>query len=272
MSMMPEASRDTGLSADEIRAFFEVGWIVRRALFRADEVARMRACFDELEQIADELPETGLHRGSYFVLAEKNGTRVINRVVWAGGCQRYLLDIGSDPRLTVPCAQLLKSGAMDHLLNQAHFKRPRDGVTFGWHQDIQHRDKGNGTWADVNGCGSFVQTIIALDEMTPDSGPLKFMPGSAKWGRVELGDDAGRSGSGAPETPAKFREKDAVTMAARPGDTVFFGPYTAHASFENTSERYRRILINGYAYPGANRRVYPGDGAGRRLMAPPARA
>ena len=260
---MPLASCDTGLRADEIRAFFEVGWIVRRALFRADEVAEMRACFDELERIADQLPETGLHRGSHFVLAEKDGKRVINRVVWAGGCQRYLLDIGSDPRLTVPSAQLLQSGAMDHLLNQAHFKRPRDGVMFDWHQDIQHRDKGNGTWADVNGCGSFVQTIIALDEMTPDSGPLKFMPGSAKWGRVELGHDAGRTGP--VGAPAKVREEDAVTIAARPGDTLFFGPYTAHASFENTSDRYRRILINGYASPGANRRAYPGDGAGRRL-------
>jgi ectoine hydroxylase-related dioxygenase (phytanoyl-CoA dioxygenase family) len=248
---------DVGLSDDEIRAYFEVGWIVRRALFRADEVARMRACFDELERMADALPETGLHRGSYFVLADKEGRRVINRVVWAGGSQPYLLDIGSDARLTVPCAQLLESGAMDHLLSQAHFKRPRDGVTFGWHQDIQHRDKGNGSWLDVNGRGSFVQTIIALDEMTPDSGPLKFLPGSAKWGRVDLG--------------GGFREQEAVTVAALPGDTLFFGPYTAHASFENTSSRYRRILINGYAYPGANRRVYPGDGAGRRLTVAAAR-
>ena len=257
--MMPHASRDVGLSDDEIRTYFEVGWIVRRGMFGAHEVARMRACFDELERIADQLPETGLHRGSYFVLADKDGMRVINRVVWAGGSQRYLLDIGSDARLTVPCAQLLESDAMDHLLNQAHFKRPRDGVTFGWHQDIQHRDKGGGTWTDVNGRGSFVQTIIALDEMTPDSGPLKFMPGSAKWGRVELSGGAEQAGG------ARLLEQDAVTIAAGPGDVLFFGPYTAHASFENTSERYRRILINGYAFPGANRRVYPGDGAGRRL-------
>ena len=267
--MMLPASRNVGLNDDEIRAFFEVGWVVRRGLFRADEVARMRGCFDELERMANELPETGLHRGSYFVLAEKNGARVINRVVWAGGSQRYLLDVGSDARLTVPCAQLLESDAMDHLLNQAHFKRPRDGVTFAWHQDIQHRDKGNGTWTDVNGRGSFVQTIIALDEMTPDSGPLKFVPGSAKWGRVEFADEAERDGPTA-SAPAQFREKDAVTIAARPGDALFFGPYTAHASFENTSSRYRRVLINGYACPGANRRVYPGDGAGRRLTVAPA--
>jgi ectoine hydroxylase-related dioxygenase (phytanoyl-CoA dioxygenase family) len=262
---MSHASRDLGLSDDEIRAYFEVGWIVRRALFSADEVARMRACFDELEHIADGLPETGMHRGSYFVLADKNGMRVINRVVWAGGSERYLLEVGSDARLTVPCAQLLQSDAMDHLLNQAHFKRPRDGVTFGWHQDIQHRDKGNGTWTDVNGRGSFVQTVIALDEMAPDSGPLKFIPGSAKWGRVAFGDDAQHGGG--TSKAALFRENDAETIAARPGDALFFGPYTVHASFENTSQRYRRILINGYAFPGANGRVYPGDGAGRRLTA-----
>jgi ectoine hydroxylase-related dioxygenase (phytanoyl-CoA dioxygenase family) len=97
------------------------------------------------------------------------------------------------------------------------------------------------------------------------------MPGSARWGRVELGDDAEHGAAAAAKTPTRFREKDAVTIAARPGDTLFFGPYTAHASFENKSDRYRRILINGYASPGANRRIYPGEGAGRRLTAPTAR-
>ena len=255
--MTMPASGGFHLSVDEIQNYFEIGWIVRRALFRADEVARMRACFDELEEIAGELRETGPHRGSHFVIGEKDGRQVVRRIVWAGGCQPHLLAIGSDPRLTVPCAQLLRSNEMDHLLNQAHFKRPRDGVTFDWHQDIQHRDKGEGTWTDVNGLGSFVQTSIVLDEMTPESGPLLFIPGSSKWGRVDFGD-----------RPAQLREEDAVPISAQPGDTLFFGPYTVHASFENLSDRYRRVLINGYASPGANRRVYPGDGAGRRLIAP----
>jgi hypothetical protein len=248
-------SRATALRADEVEDYFEVGWIIRRALFAADEVARMRACFDDLEQIASALPETTLHRGSYFVLGRRSNRQVIQRVVWAGGCQRYLLEVGSDERLTMPCAQLLHGYAMDHLLCQAHFKRPGDGVRFGWHQDIQHRDKGNGTWTDINGRGSFVQTLIVLDEMTPDSGPLKFIPGSSKWGRIDFESN----------DRAAIPDRDAVTILAQPGDTLFFGPYTAHASFENTSDRYRRVLINGYASPGANRREYPGDGAGRRL-------
>ena len=46
---------------------------------------------------------------------------------------------------------------------------------------------------------------------------------------------------------------------------VVFGPYTFHASDPNVSEGPRRALINGYACPGANRRIYPGRGSGRLL-------
>lgn len=253
------------LSPDEVNEFFELGWITKRALFRADEVARVRACFDNLEEIGAQLSETGLCRGSHFVLGQGQDGMKVKRVVWAGGSQPYLLQIGADRRLTLPASQLLDSTEMEQLLSQAHFKRPGDGVIFDWHQDIQHRDKGPGTWDDVNGSGSFVQTVIVLDEMTPDSGTVMFIPGSSKWGPVDFGDhDYDR-----PEYPAKrppqFREEDAVTIAAKAGDVLFFGPYTAHASFENTSHHYRRVFINGYAYPGANHRVYPGDGAGRTL-------
>ena len=142
------------LSQEQIREFHDTGWLTMPGLFDADEVERMRACFADLEVMASSLDETGLLNGSYFVLGEKDGAQVIKRVVWAGGSQPYLLDIGEDPRLIAPAAALLGSAEMDQLLSQAHFKRPGDGVIFGWHQDIQHRDKGNDTWRDVNGQGS----------------------------------------------------------------------------------------------------------------------
>lgn len=254
------------LTDEEIARFSEIGWITKRALFHADEIDQMCACFEDLERMAEGLNATGPCRDSHFVLGKKDGEQVIKRVVWAGGSQPYLLRVGEDPRLTIPCAQLLGSSRIVQLLSQAHFKRPGDGVTFGWHQDIQHRDKGAGTWKDINNKGSFVQTLIVIDEMTPDNGPLQFIPGSSKWGRVDFGphdyDDPGYESA----KPPQFREEDVVTVTAAPGDTLFFGPYTAHASFENTSDSYRRVLINGYAYPEANSRVYPGGGgAGRTL-------
>jgi ectoine hydroxylase-related dioxygenase (phytanoyl-CoA dioxygenase family) len=256
------------LTDAQIREFHQTGWIVIESLFDTDEVAKMIECFDALEEMAADMPETGLREGAYFVLGEKNGEQVIKRVVWAGGCQPYLLEIGEDPRLIGPASRLLGSRRMEQLLSQAHFKRPNDGVIFGWHQDIQHRDKGNGTWRDVNGTGSFVQTLIALDEMTADSGPMQFIPGSSLWGRVDFGSHDYDDPVYSAKAPPQFHADDAVTICAKPGDTLFFGPFTAHASFENTSPDYRRVLINGYAYPGANQRVYPGDGAGRMLVAP----
>jgi hypothetical protein len=256
------------LNDDLINDFHRTGWIVLPALFNGGEVKRMAACFDALEETAARLNGTGDCEGSHFVLGDKDGQQVIKRVVWAGACQPYLLDVGADPRLTAPAARLLGSPAMEQLLNQAHFKRPHDGVIFGWHQDIQHRDKGPGTWTDVNGRGSFVQTLIVIDEMTPDSGPLQFIPGSPAWGRVNFGNHDYDDPQYEPLRPPEFNEEDAVTIRAKPGDTLFFGPYTAHASFENTSDRYRRVLINGYAFPGANHRVYPGTGSGRTILAP----
>lgn len=262
MTLPPSAPR---LSSEEIEQFFDTGWIRKNSLFSTDEIGRIKKCFDNLERMADGMSSTGLLRGSQFVLGQNDGRKILKRVVWAGGSQPYILKIGADPRLTVPSSQLLGSNVMEHLLSQAHFKRPNDGVIFGWHQDIQHRDKGPGTWEDLNGKGSFVQTVIAVDEMTADSGPVMFIPGSARWGRVDFGDHDYDNPDYCPRKPPQFRDEDAVTVIAQPGDTLFFGPYTAHASFENLSPQYRRVLINGYAYPGANRRVYPGKGAGRTL-------
>lgn len=255
------------LAEEELARFHEIGWIVKKALFRNDEVDRMRDCFDDLEKMAAGMQASGLLNGSQFVIGLRNGEQVIKRVVWAGGSQSYLLEIGMDARLTVPSSQLLRSRAMEQLLCQAHFKRPGDGVIFGWHQDIQHRDKGGETWKDVNGVGSYVQTLIVIDEMTADSGPLMFIPGSSKWGRVDFGHHDYDNPGYAMLRPPQFDEDDALTILAEPGDTLFFGPYTAHASFENTSNSYRRVLINGYAHPGANGRIYPGDGACRTLLA-----
>ena len=253
------------LTYEDIYEFHETGWIAKQALFRRDEIGRMRACFDRLEQMANDMSATGLNEGSHFVLGTKNGERVVKRVVWAGGSQPYLLQIGEDPRLTVPCTQLLGSLEMEQLLSQAHFKRPGDGVIFGWHQDVQHRHKGEGTWKDINAKGSFVQTLIVIDEMTQNSGPIQFIPGSAKWGRVDFGDHDYDNPGYTAKRPPQFRENDVVTITAKPGDTLFFGPYTAHASFENTSHNYQRVFINGYAYTGANSRVYPGTSAGRKI-------
>ena len=64
---------------------------------------------------------------------------------------------------------------------------------------------------------------------------------------------------------SQIDETRAVTVTGGAGSVILFGPYAVHGSTANTSRMSRRILINGYAFPGANGRIYPGEGSGRRL-------
>lgn len=252
------------LSQQQIDEFYNDGWIILPDLFGPNDIEVMRRCFDDLVVRARKLRTTQTSDGSHFVLAQDNDDVIIKRVVWAGGCQPELLRIGEDPRLLGPVLQLLGSDSAEHLLSQAHFKRPGDGVRFDWHQDICHRDRGPGTWEDVNGRGSYVQTALCVDDMTTDNGPLLLVKGSAKWGRIDLGEhDYDKDCES--HLPDRFDEKNVVTVTAQAGTVLLFGPYTVHASFENTSKTLRRLFINGYANPGANHFKYPGEDSGRTL-------
>lgn len=244
------------LSPEEHRIFRDGGFFVRRGVFRGDEVDAVRAALERLYAIAQTLTATGDHGGSFYALTvPPQGSVVVNRIVWAGGSEPELLRLSADPRLLSPALELLGTTSCEQLLCQAHYKMPNDGVAFDWHQDIQHRDKGNNTWRDVNGRGSYVQTILLVDDMTEENGPLEFLPASAV-----AHDAAGRMVKDAPVDTSKT-----TRLTGRAGDVLFFGPYAIHGSTPNTSVYPRRVLINGYAAPGANSRYYPGRGACRTL-------
>lgn len=259
------------LSAEAVRAFFEQGWVVLPALFGGQEVAMVRAAFERLYTTSQALRVTQEHAGAFFVLGEgaAGAPIVVKRVVWAGGAEPSLLELSADSRLVTPALQLLGTQRCEQLLCQAHFKMPNDGVAFDWHQDIQHRDKGPGTWTDVNGRGSYVQSLLLVDDMRPDNGPLQFIPQDAVLlddkGRLPPGHDDYSGPVRAAGTMLPIDISKAVTITGNAGDVLLFGPYAVHGSMANTSALPRRVLINGYAAPGANGRTYPGVGSCRTL-------
>ncbi len=243
------------LSGAQRRAFDEGGFFTLRGLFRADEVAAARAAFDRLYETAQGLRETGDHGGAFFVLdASQPGPVIVQRVVWAGGKEPVLLRMSEDERLLGPALQLLGTARCEQLICQAHFKMPNDGVAFDWHQDIQHRDKGGGTWRDTNGRGSYVQTILLVDDMTDENGPLEFVPR-----------DAARFDATGRLIPGSVDQARTIPVTGCAGDVLFFGPWAVHGSLPNVSSKPRRVLIDGYAAPGANGRFYPGVGSCRVL-------
>ena len=248
------------LSKEQIEAFFELGYVVQPNVFSPAEIDRMRAAFVRLERSANAFSTERMHNGSQFVVErvrnDEVGTSVrIHRVVWCGAAEPILSRYGMDRRLLEMAGQLLGSSEMNQLINQAHFKLPGDGVEFPWHQDSTHRRFGGDGWQDLNGRGSYVQTVTAIDTVTHDNGPLEFIPGSCRLGHVPQERDG--------QLPSSVDARTAVPATMEAGSVLMFGPYTFHGSLPNRSAGPRRIFINGFAYPGANTRVYPGSGAGR---------
>ena len=251
----------TPLTREHVDEFYERGFVLVRGVFAHAEVEEMRAAFERLRDTADRLGETCMHRGAQFVLERGAGDGTaasvrIHRICWCGAAEPLLSRYGMDPRLLAMASQLLGSKEMNHLINQAHFKEPGDGVEFPWHQDSTHRRFGQEeNWRDVNGRGSYVQTVTAIDPVGKDNGPMHLIPGSCTLGHIAPRSDG--------ELPPSVDARSAVAAEMEAGSVLLFGPYTFHSSPPNRSSRTRRIFINGYAYPGANSRVYPGDGAGR---------
>lgn len=250
------------LSDEQLRSYVEDGFLIVPDVFSSAEVGLMRAAFERLQKQAERLRETQLVDGSQFVVESViNGVESvrIHRVVWCGSAQPVLSSFGQDPRLVSMALQILGSNRADQLINQAHLKLPGDSVEFPWHQDSRHRRYGTDLWRDVNGRGSFVETATAVDPMTSDNGPLIFIKGSNRLGHLPVD----------PETKAipeeALQSGPEVVVTLEPGSVALFGPYVIHGSGPNQSDKPRRLFLNGFASPGANSRVYPGDGAGRRV-------
>jgi ectoine hydroxylase-related dioxygenase (phytanoyl-CoA dioxygenase family) len=240
------------LSRAQIDEFFQRGFFLLPNVFNKKEVAEMGAALDRITEVAKTIKTTTVVKGTQFVV---EGNR-IDRVVWVGAIEPVLLKYSEDKRLLEPVSELLESKAMDQLICQFHPKLPGDNVKFDWHQDSSHRRYGTAEWNDVNGKGSYVQALIAIDRVTKDNGPVFFIPGSGNQGHLE-------SPSGKMEDVVDISK--AVPLLMEPGDIGFFGPYVVHGSQPNNSNTARRVFINGYAAAGANKRVYPGEGAGRPL-------
>lgn len=243
-----------------LSVYSEQGFVVLPGFYTPGEVSELSSAFDRLERRAQGLREPTKIGDSLFVVEGRGHAVRIDRIVWCGGAEPALGALGRSAALLATAAAVLGSREMDQLINQAHIKNPGDGVRFDFHQDSAHRRYGTDLFHDVNGSGSFVQTLTALDPMDAANGGLFVLPGSHRRGHVPLVD--GKLPDGA------FDLSRVIPLVLAPGDTLFMSPFTVHGSGPNCGTTRRRLFINGFATPGANRREYPGAGRGVRVTAP----
>lgn len=261
---MPTKVNNIVLTQSQIDKYNADGLLVIPGFFTKEEVTQVSQCADRLQKEAENLSlqQTGkvMHKGTQFVI-DRNGDKLqIHRIVWVGAAEPQLLQLARQPKLLVPVAQILGSDQADQLINQLHYKLPGDGVKFDWHQDVKNRRTFDPSWEDLNHKGSFVQTIIAIDPNTTENGGMYYVPKSHMRGDLYLDKIS------SPDELQKVAELDkAVPLTLNPGDIVFMHPYLVHGSQPNESAKPRRIFINGFSYPGANKQPYPGEGSAQQI-------
>jgi ectoine hydroxylase-related dioxygenase (phytanoyl-CoA dioxygenase family) len=262
------------LTTEQISAFWKEGYVTVPGLFSSDEVQRISMLANEIAADTQQFkaPTTGQTfeklQGSQIVLSVNNSVQAINRVVWAAAAKPELLTYGRDNKILAPVSQLLESDSADHLINQLHYKMPGDGVSFPWHQDEQNRRRFDNDWQDINAKGSFVQTLMAIDPCNADNGPLNVIPGSHHWGYLEFGNflqtDSLQSLLTSKNISVDVNAAQ-IPILMSPGDVMFMHPLVVHGSWPNNSNQSRLMFINGFSYPGANQKPYPGDGSAKRI-------
>ena len=273
------------LSKNQVQEFFESGYIIIEKLFTEQQLEQIKSSLAVAYQHAVKYVEAEFNSGnlgpryelekdydnssSVLISTNMDGTTPIKLISWVGGIQPELVSLGRDAKITVPVAQLLGATEICHLINQGHYKTPNDQIQFDWHQDIQNRRSFDAQWEDKNGKGSFVQVLTAVDKTTPTNGPLILIPNSH---RKDLELEKCKDSSEIDfilqrEYPELDKIKQTLSNL-NPGDTIFMHPLLLHKSDPNTSNDHgetRTIFINGYSYPGANHKPYPGKQSAQNI-------
>jgi ectoine hydroxylase-related dioxygenase (phytanoyl-CoA dioxygenase family) len=212
---------------DEIEHFFENGWTTLRGLFTPELAASLLAIAQErMGESGNEAQLRDKDIDSSWFKDYHDPSRE-NELFWA---------VATAPVMGRNAALLLgRDAPMLFLTDLLAVKLPAEesgrGAASDFHQDY------NLLPFDVTSTNLW----IALDEVTPEQGPLQFYSGSHRLGKL------GKPG----DYPAKWpRVRKYTTLSEpnhlMPGDATIHGSLTIHGAGENLSQRPRWAYISAY--------------------------
>ena len=217
------------LSDAQIADFREQGYLFVPDVFDATEIAVLTAELDGI--FAQERPEN---------VREKNG-RAVRTTFAAHTFNEAFGRLGRHPRLIHPVMQLLGGPVYMHQY-KINAKAAFDGEVWQWHQDY-------GTWArdDLMPEPRAMNIAVFLDDVSEFNGPLMFIPGSHKGGKLDAGHDVETTSYPLwtldNDTVARLvNEGGLVAPTGRAGSVVMFHCNLVHCSPANLSPWNRTIV------------------------------
>lgn len=234
-------------SDDLVARYSRDGYAVVRGFWPAGELGRLSETVEAVRTAALAHGRSFRHGNLHYRLVDGDEGPHVAMAQWA--CWSFpLLDaMRTHPRYAALLAPLI-GGDVKQIIHQIHWKARGQGTggDFAWHQDSRSRRPRT---AYRNLGASYVQTGLALDPHTPESGCLKVLPGSHRLGDIALktGETVlGRAADDADLAAAGLDPGAAVELLLEPGDLALWSPFTLHASGTNVSGHFRRLFLNGY--------------------------
>lgn len=161
----------------------------------------------------------------------RNGSPAI--MFWPSATNTYLRDTMNDHRLS-NIVRFFLGDNVKQLNNQVYFRLPGDGDEFAWHQDVRFRTPKE-QYPGIE--SSYLQTIIAIDDITLDNSPVEFILGSHLGGVLEEKELRTFSRDG----------KSGKKFTCKAGDMIIWSVMIVHGSEKNLSDKSRMTYMNGFA-------------------------
>lgn len=234
------------IDSGELRtAYQRDGYAIVRGVFTPAEIEAIGAAVDQVHAEGVAHGRSFRHGNLFYNVAEGSDGPLVRMAQWPSYHQAVLNGVRTDPRIVEILAPLIGRD-LKQIINQLHWKAPGGQGDFAWHQDSRFR-KPDEAYRNLG--TSYIQTGLAIDPHTPETGCMRFIPGSHMRGDIDLDvsvEVLGRSMSDSALLSAGLSPEAAIDVILDPGDLALWSPYLVHGSGTNRSNHQRRLYINGY--------------------------
>ena len=246
MASQPLRRDEPSSVQQDLAHYWRDGYAVVRGFFSRGEIQRIGAAMDQLYAEGVAHGRCFRHGNLFYNVAKQERAEPLVRMVqWPSYHQATLNSVRLDTRFAHLLEPLI-GGDLKQIINQVHWKAPGSLGDFAWHQDSRSRRPAS---AYRNLATAYVQTGLAIDPHNPESGGMRFIPGSHLGGDLHMDCSTHALGTAMKDAAldaAGLSADDVVELVLEPGDLALWSPYLVHGSGTNCSNHRRRFYINGY--------------------------
>ena len=244
-------SAEQGSVHADLAHYWRDGYAIVRGFFSPREIAEISDALDQLQAEGCAHGRCFRHGNLFYNVAREGsgGEPLVRMVQWPSYHQPVLNAVRLDTRFAELLEPLIGSD-LKQIINQVHWKVPGSLGDFAWHQDSRFRRPAA---AYRNLATAYVQTGLAIDPHTPESGCMRFIAGSHLHGDLGMNSSElvlGTAMNDQALAQIGLSEEYAIDLLLEPGDLALWSPYLVHGSGKNRSDHQRRLYINGYVRAG----------------------